>query len=67
MGYNRTISFDKENGNAANSANRDKLREQLNGDVQSFIEQGGEIKKIEPRVMADPPKRPESNYGSRPI
>lgn len=67
MGYNRTISFDKENSASANAASRDKLRDKLNDDIQAFLQQGGEIKKIEPRVMADPPKRPESNYGSRPI
>ena len=27
----------------------------------------GKISSIEPNVMADPPRKPESNYGSRPI
>lgn len=67
MGYNRTISFEKNASQSANNASREKLREQLSDDVQNYLAQGGEIRKIEPRVMADPPKRPESNYGSRPI
>lgn len=46
---------------------RARAREQLNADVEAFLASGGNIKKIDVNVMADPPKRPQSNYGGQPI
>lgn len=48
------------------SAHR-QLRHEMAADVEAFIAQGGEIEVVEPNVMADPPRKPQSNYGSRPI
>lgn len=42
-------------------------RDELSRQIEAFIESGGKINLIEPDVMADPPKKPSSNYGSQPI
>ncbi len=46
---------------------REEVREQLDRDVAAFLQAGGKIQEIEPNVTADPPRKPTSNYGSRPI
>ena len=35
--------------------------------LKFFLNGGGKINFIKPNVMGDPPKRPESSYGSKPI
>ena len=42
-------------------------REQLNAQIESFLDSGGRISLIEANVLADPPQKPTSNYGSQPI
>jgi len=56
-----------EEGVLRSIASRKKLRNKMNSDVEAFLEKGGSINQIEPNVMADPPRKPTSNYGSRPI
>jgi len=46
---------------------RKRLRNQVESDIEAFLNKGGKISEIAPDVTADPPKRPESNYGSRAI
>lgn len=48
-------------------ASRQALRDEMDRQVAEFLSRGGEIKKIDPNVTADPPRKPESDYGSRPI
>ena len=56
-----------EEGVLRSIASRKKLRNKMNGDVEAFLQSGGSINQVEPNVMADPPRKPTSNYGSRPI
>ena len=35
--------------------------------MEEFLSRGGKVQEIEPNVVADPPKKPDSKYGSRPI
>jgi hypothetical protein len=56
-----------EEGVLRSIASRKKLRNKMNGDVEAFLKSGGSINQVEPNVMADPPRKPTSNYGSRPI
>ncbi len=42
-------------------------REQLNTEIESFLDSGGRISRIAANVLADPPQKPTSNYGSQPI
>jgi hypothetical protein len=42
-------------------------REQLNAQIESFLDSGGRISQIAANVLADPPQKPTSNYGSQPI
>ena len=46
---------------------RSRLRSKVEDDIAAFLHQGGTIDEIAPDVTADPPKKPESNYGSRAI
>ncbi len=46
---------------------RQRLRSELDDQVAAFLKKGGEIDQIKPHVTADPPKKPGSRYGSRPI
>jgi hypothetical protein len=48
-------------------AKKESEREELKKQVESFLSSGGKIDYIEPNVLADPPKKPTSNYGSQPI
>lgn len=44
-----------------------QLRNAMADDVAAFLSRGGKIQSIEPNVMADPPRKPQTSYGSRPI
>ena len=44
-------------------AARETLRQQLANDVEEFLKRGGEIQDVPINVRADPPKKPENNYG----
>jgi hypothetical protein len=46
---------------------RSRLRSKVEDDIAAFLHEGGTISEIAPDVTADPPKKPESNYGSRAI
>ncbi len=56
-----------EEGVLRSIASRKKLRSKVDNEVENFLNSGGSINKIEANVMADPPRKPTSNYGSRPI
>lgn len=42
-------------------------RLRLQAEVEAFLARGGKINEIPPNVVADPPRKPESNYGGQPI
>ena len=42
-------------------------RRRIESEVEAFLSNGGTINHIDPNVMADPPKKPTSNYGGQPI
>ncbi len=46
---------------------RKRLRSKVEDDIESFLKRGGSIDKIAADVTADPPRKPQSNYGSRAI
>ena len=46
---------------------KQKEREALAKAMEEFLARGGAVQEIEPNVVADPPKKPDSKYGSRPI
>ncbi len=48
-------------------ASRQAQRDEMDRQVAEFLARGGQIKQIDPNVTADPPRKPESDYGSRPI
>jgi hypothetical protein len=52
---------------AVNPVERERIRKQLQADIDAFLSGGGKIQTIDSHVMADPPRKPQSNYGSQPI
>lgn len=46
---------------------KQKERDALAQAMAEFLSRGGQVQEVEPNVVADPPKKPESKYGSRPI
>ena len=46
---------------------KNREREELSRQVEEFLSRGGKINQIDANVCADPPQKPSSNYGSRPI
>ncbi len=46
---------------------KQKERDALAKAMEEVLSRGGAVQEIEPNVVADPPKKPDSKYGSRPI
>ena len=72
--YQKKVSVDlafigskDEVAETRNVASRERVRTELETEVEKFLRMGGAIVNVKPNVMADPPRKPESNYGSRPI
>ena len=42
-------------------------RDALAKAMEEFLARGGKVQEIDPNVVADPPRKPDSKYGSRPI
>lgn len=51
----------------SSEAARRRMREAMAAEVEAFLSRGGSIQQIEDNVMADPPRKPQTSYGSRPI
>jgi hypothetical protein len=63
-----SVAKDKDDGaDARTVAGRQKVREKLAKDVEAFLAKGGRIQEVDANITADPPVRPTSEYGSRPI
>lgn len=56
-----------DDGRDRSISSKDAARRQLEEDMAKFLGQGGAIQNVDANVRADPPKKPQSNYGSRPI
>lgn len=59
------ITFD--DGRDRSVSSREAERKRLEDDMKRFLNGGGTITQVDPNVRTDPPRKPESNYGSRPI
>lgn len=58
---------DSDNGGYGSVSERSHIREQLNADIEAFLQRGGRITQVDDSVRADPPRRPEASYGSQPL
>ena len=56
-----------EDDSFSSEAARRRMREAMAAEVEAFLSRGGSIQQIEDNVMADPPRKPQTSYGSRPI
>ncbi len=57
----------EEGADSRTLASRKRLREKVDTEVEEFLARGGKIDHVDAHVTADPPKRPTSSYGQRPI
>ena len=48
-------------------AAKNREREELQKQIEEFLARGGKISQVDANVCADPPQKPNSSYGSRPI
>ena len=46
---------------------KNKERDALAKAMEEFLARGGKVQEVEANVVADPPKKPDNKYGSRPI
>lgn len=49
------------------SSEKELERKRLQEEIEAYLASGGMIRQIPLNTRADPPKRPESNYGGQPI
>lgn len=59
--------LDPDDAETLTVSSKEALRRQLEEEMARFLAQGGRIQEIPPDVTADPPQKPVSNYGSKPI
>lgn len=52
-----------QNDGLYNPEARAEERDQLASDIESFLKSGGKVSEIPKGERADPPKKPENNYG----
>jgi hypothetical protein len=46
---------------------KQKERDALARAMEEFLARGGKVQEVDDNVVADPPRKPDSKYGSRPI
>ncbi|WP_028942416.1 transcriptional regulator SutA [Pseudomonas vranovensis] len=46
---------------------KQKERDALAKAMEEFLSRGGKVQEVDANVVADPPKKPDNKYGSRPI
>lgn len=46
---------------------KQREREMLARQMEEFLARGGKVQQVDNNALADPPKKPEGKYGSRPI
>ncbi len=56
-----------EDASTRTVGSKESIRQKLEEDIERFLSQGGSVKVVGTNVTADPPRKPVSNYGSRPI
>ena len=64
---NNNDQFHIDDGRDRSITSREAERQELEGAMLAFLSGGGSVQSIEKDLRKDPPRRPESNYGSRPI
>lgn len=56
-----------EEAEALTPSAKEAVRRQLEEEMERFLASGGQIKEIPPDVTSEPPQKPTSSYGSKPI
>ncbi|MGH8492436.1 MAG: hypothetical protein ACRERR_04950 [Moraxellaceae bacterium] len=58
---------DMDTAESLTVSSKEAIRRQLEEEMERFLAKGGKVQEIPPDVTADPPQKPVSNYGSKPI
>ena len=58
-----TVSEVKMDSSEHSITAREHARSQIEADLEAFLKQGGNIVEVPRNYRADPPKKPENNYG----
>lgn len=61
------IGSREEQAETRTIASRQRLRADVDDQIEAFLRSGGNIENIESNVTANSPGKPHGNYGSRPI
>ena len=56
-----------DDGRDRSISSREVERKAIEDAMLEFLSKGGSVETIEKDVRKDPPRKPQSNYGSRPI
>ena len=56
-----------DDGSDRSISSKEHLRAQLQADIEAFLSNGGAVENVDSTLKNDPPRKPVSNYGSRPI
>lgn len=67
QGKNTRSKDSEEFAEERSITSRQRARSQLSQEIEEFLAGGGAISEIDPEVSADPPRKPQPKYGSRPI
>jgi hypothetical protein len=65
MAEAKRIADDEDFVNTVNA--KERIRTQLDSDIEAYLSKGGAITEIDVNVTADPPSKPVSKYGGRSI
>ncbi len=52
---------------AESQAMKQMIRDQLQNDIEAYLQRGGVVQSIADNVRADPPRKPDLSYGGGPI
>lgn len=58
-----TVSEVRTDSSEHSVSARAEVRSQIEADLQAFLQQGGKVVEVPRNYRADPPKKPENNYG----
>lgn len=65
--YSVRVKDSEDFGEERSITSRQRARSELSAEVEAFLASGGAINEIAPDITADPPRKPQPKYGSRPI
>lgn len=63
----KTAASSEDELEGASLAAKERERQLLAQQIEEYLARGGKVQEVNDDVLNDPPRKPESKYGSRPI